>query len=57
MSEPEVTVQVCGPRWCEKVVQEHVWDGPVAELPGNAESVTCSRCGLAAMLHDLWMLH
>ena len=37
----------------------HVWNGHVVEreLPGGASlsSVTCSRCGMLAADHDLWV--
>ncbi len=33
---------------------EHKWGGPVKELERGA-SVTCSRCGMDAMSHDLWV--
>ena len=30
----------------------HVWDGPMKE-EGNAQSVTCSKCGMWALSHDM----
>jgi hypothetical protein len=50
--QSDVTVFVCGRRWCQKEGQEHSWDGPTVEFPGGA-TVTCSRCGLDAMTHTL----
>lgn len=31
---------------------QHVWDGPVEEGE-NYASVTCSRCGMSSISHDL----
>ena len=42
-TEPEIVVFVCG-RKCD-----HVFDGPVVDLDGRGEAVTCSKCGLDAM--------
>lgn len=38
---------------------EHEWDGPWKKdaIPfgdGECESVTCSRCGMTRIDHDLW---
>ncbi len=35
---------------------EHQWDGPWVEINlggGGGDSVTCSRCGITAIGHDL----
>lgn len=32
----------------------HIWDGPVKELE-NGATATCSRCGMEAMSHDIWV--
>ena len=61
--EMALTVHVCGPSRatckcnCPESC-EHQWDGPWVELenfPGG-HSVTCSRCGLPAINHDVWVL-
>ena len=33
---------------------EHQWDGEVEEFH-NGWSATCSKCGMSAMNHDLWV--
>ena len=34
---------------------EHKWDGPWVEEASGA-SVTCSRCGMLSMQHDMWVM-
>lgn len=60
----ELTVHVCGPSRptckcnCPESC-EHVRDGPWQELDfdggGGGGTVTCSRCGMTAMSHSLWV--
>jgi hypothetical protein len=51
MSEQgEVTTFACGGR-CPKDGKPHVWDGPEARS-ATMTSVTCSKCGLAAIDYD-----
>jgi hypothetical protein len=64
MSGPAV-VFMCGPSSAHCVCQcpdgecEHKWDGPerTYTFPGGAtlSTVTCSRCGMDASEHDLWV--
>lgn len=35
---------------------EHVWDGPGVDFENGGGSVDCSRCGMVAMDHDLWVM-
>lgn len=63
-----VIVMACGPsnaickctcgREGERVC-EHAWDGPeqVIEYPegGCSSSATCSRCGMSALSHAMWV--
>jgi hypothetical protein len=34
---------------------EHKWDGPTVEIGRGGWSVSCSRCGMAAIDHDTWV--
>jgi hypothetical protein len=36
---------------------EHKWDGPWTPEPDDngTRSVTCSRCGMSAINHDIWL--
>ena len=34
---------------------EHKWDGPVV-MDETSSTVTCSRCGMSAMEHSLWVV-
>jgi hypothetical protein len=59
MSEPIAVVDVCGPstKRCKCRCPEsceHKWDGPEYVFDGGGSS-TCSRCGLTAIQHDLWV--
>jgi hypothetical protein len=51
-----VRVFICGRELC-KDGQPHSWDGPGVESEmgggGFMSSTTCSKCGLAAIDHDL----
>jgi hypothetical protein len=57
-SHPTISVFVCpggcrcncasGARDCD-----HVWDGPAVPIGDSGESSSCSRCGVAAIDHDL----
>jgi len=55
-----VTVIACGPssKTCKCECPDgpcgHVWDGP-PRVEGTMESATCSKCGMAAIDHDLWV--
>lgn len=56
----EIVTYVCGGMQmtvCPKDRKEHQWDGPVVEFEagggGTGASVTCSKCGLDAMTHDM----
>ena len=44
----------------QKPLCEHVWDGPGQEAVyldgGSSSSVTCSRCGMSALSHDMWVM-
>jgi hypothetical protein len=33
---------------------EHKWDGPDVDMDGGW-SRSCSRCGMTAMSHDMWL--
>lgn len=57
----KLTMIACGPSnskcKCECATGgscEHKWDGP-EKTDGNLSTATCSRCGLSAMEHDLWV--
>lgn len=59
---PVTTIHVCGPSretcrcQCPDGPCEHVWDGPWAESEdGLLQTATCSRCGMWASDHDLWV--
>lgn len=60
--ERAVTVFACGPQSAkcrcncnaESRDCEHKWDGPWKELERGG-SVTCSRCGMTAIDHDMWV--
>lgn len=53
----------CGPSTapckceCPKGPCDHRWDGPWIDLDadGRSSSVTCSRCGMDCMSHDMWL--
>ena len=62
----QVTVFSCGPSSetckCECATGgpcEHQWDGPWEEIQGEngvtGGTATCSKCGLRAIDHDLWV--
>jgi hypothetical protein len=63
---PRVVVFSCGPATAKCSCScvdggpcEHQWDGPTqAILDENTDTVTatCSRCGMAAIDHDMWVL-
>lgn len=56
----KVEVFLCGPSTakcsckCPDGPCEHVWDGEGVE-DELMSSVTCSRCGMAAISHDIWV--
>ena len=56
----EVTLHVCGPSTAECKCQcpdgpcEHVWDGPGFD-DGQLSTATCSRCGMTAFAHSMWV--
>lgn len=58
---PAVTAVVCGPQSAKCKCQcpdgscEHKWDGPAESFEG-CTTTTCSRCGMTAMGHDMWVL-
>jgi len=59
----EVTIFACGPSTdkcrceCPNGPCEHKWDGPKLAISDNrGVSVTCSRCGMDAWAHDLWIV-
>lgn len=60
-SDMSLRVQaVCGPSKGKCICRcpescDHRWDGPEVEL-SRGMSVTCSRCGMLAIQHDLWVL-
>ena len=59
--EPNLTVRVCGPSAAKCKCNcpescEHQWDGPWVEIGEGGHSVTCSRCGMSAMAHGMWVL-
>lgn len=61
--KPALMTFVCGPSEPPKCICkcpdgpcEHVWDGPVVEPDELSSTVTCSRCGITAMNHDLWTM-
>lgn len=36
---------------------EHKWDGPAYDSEATGvSSVTCSRCGMSAFSHDMWVM-
>ena len=58
-----ITVFHCGPQSdkckcdCAKNppgICDHRFDGPSVKLE-NGGSVTCSKCGMTAMNHDMWL--
>ncbi len=60
---PKPTVFVCPPPGSCKCncgvggdvpgICEHIWDGEALRLDKHSWSVTCSRCGMTAMSHDM----
>ena len=66
-----ITVYCCGPSGVDEGIRvckcecatggpcEHVWDGPweerVHEGGATSGSATCSRCGMSAINHSLWV--
>lgn len=57
-----LTLIACGPSTgtckCECATGgpcEHVWDGP-EKTDGNLSTATCSRCGMPAIEHDMWVM-
>lgn len=64
MPEP-ITVISCGPSTktckcnCPDGDCEHVWDGKGVEEEleggGGMSSATCSKCGMPAISHDMWV--
>jgi hypothetical protein len=67
MADNDVMVFMCGPSTAQCKCGcgnggpcEHKWDGPVRELDpateGYGATVTCSRCGMDAMAHDMWVI-
>jgi len=60
--EQKIQLFVCGPSnakcrcGCPDGPCEHVWDGAMVELDEwRCVSVTCSRCGITAVSHSLWV--
>lgn len=56
----EITATTCGPSTAKCKCDcprscEHKWYGPEQDLGNGAWSVTCSRCGMDAMSHSLWV--
>lgn len=53
------TAHICGPQGeCGCNCPEscgHKWDGPQVAFDGCV-SVTCSKCGMPAINHDMWVL-
>lgn len=69
--KPEsIDIFICGPQTAQCKCNcpngcEHQWDGETVQLMGTGrsgkeyvagESASCSRCGMVAMEHDLWVL-
>lgn len=59
-TEP-ITIFACGPSTAQCVCEctrggkcEHKWDGAPIE-DDRTWTVTCSRCGMTAMSHSLWV--
>jgi len=57
--KPEFTMHICGGTaggecncQCPDGPCEHKWDGPDVEIM-NGFSVTCSKCGMTAIGHDM----
>ena len=61
-SNDKVTVFACGPSTgkckcqCPDGPCEHKWDGKEVQVGPGGWSITCSKCGMAAMDHDLWVM-
>lgn len=60
--EPQLQIFACGASTkgcgcsCPDGPCEHRWDGPEWESDDSlASSVTCSRCGMIKMSHDIWV--
>jgi hypothetical protein len=58
----KITVASCGPSTGTCICEcstggscEHVWDGPWF-MENNMGTATCSRCGMKAIDHDIWVL-
>jgi hypothetical protein len=56
-----ISTRVCGPSrmpickcQCPEGPCEHRWDGPIEEQ-GSVTTVTCSRCGMSAFSHSMWV--
>jgi hypothetical protein len=47
-----LTRQVCGPQ-CSDGTENHDWSGPVQRF-GNGGTVTCAKCGMAAIDYSMW---
>ena len=58
----QVTVFACGPSKQGCVCRcpdscGHDWNGPARESDdGRGSSAICSKCGIEAMAHDVWVL-
>ena len=60
-----VIISTCGPSTdkckcqCPDGPCEHIFDGPTIEGDdidgGGWSSVTCSRCGMSALSHSMWV--
>jgi len=59
-TKPEITIHTCGPSRKECKCQcpdgpcEHKWDGETVSY-GRAYTSTCSKCGMLAIEHSLWV--
>jgi hypothetical protein len=62
-SKPEIpnTAQVCGPQGecgcqCPDGPCGHKFEGPYVDAGRGAQSLACSKCGMLAIEHDIWVM-
>ena len=63
IANSDISIHHCGPQSEKRKCRcgypegtcEHIWNGP-SEDTENSSSVTCSKCGLSALQHDLWVM-
>lgn len=57
----KMTVHICGPGTarcacaCPDGPCDHRWDGAWIDVDEQESTATCSRCGMSALSHGLWV--